>query len=100
MVEEQERIADEILPGATVAEAIAHLEADPARKLGGTEALQAWMQETSDRAVAELGRTHFDIPEQMRRLECMIAPTDEGGIYYTPPSEDFSPCRPDVVERA
>lgn len=90
MVEEQERIADEILPGASVAEAIAHLEADPARKLRGTDALQAWMQDTSDRAVAELGRTHFDIPEPMRRLECMIAPTQEGGIYYTPPSEDFS----------
>jgi len=89
MVAEQERIADQILPGATVAEAIQHLDADPARKLHGTDALQAWMQETSDRAVADLGRTHFDIPEPMRRLECMIAPTQEGGIYYTPPSEDF-----------
>lgn len=90
MVAEQEQIADRVLPGAGVGEAIAHLDADPSRKLHGTEALQAWMQETSDRAVAELGRTHFDIPEQMRRLECMIAPTQEGGIYYTPPSEDFS----------
>lgn len=89
MVDEQERIAGEVLPGAGVAEAIAHLDADPSRKLHGTDALQAWMQETSDRAVAELGRTHFDIPEPMRRLECMIAPTQEGGIYYTGPSEDF-----------
>ncbi len=89
MVEEQERIADQILPGATVAKAIQHLDADPAHKLYGTPALQAWMQATSDRAVADLGRTHFDIPEPMRRLECMIAPTQEGGIYYTPPSEDF-----------
>ena len=89
MVAEQESIADQVLPGASVAEAIAHLEADPARKLHGTDALQAWMQSTSDRAVAELGRTHFDIPEPMRRLECMIAPTQEGGIYYTGPSEDF-----------
>ncbi|QGG42760.1 DUF885 domain-containing protein [Aeromicrobium yanjiei] len=89
MVEEQESIAAQIVPGGSVADAIAHLESDPERKLHGTEALQAWMQETSDRAVAELGRTHFDIPEPMRRLECMIAPTQEGGIYYTPPSEDF-----------
>jgi uncharacterized protein (DUF885 family) len=89
MVAEQESVADRILPGASVAEAIAHLDADPSRKLHGTDALQAWMQETSDRAVDELGRTHFDIPEPMRRLECLIAPTDEGGIYYTPPSEDF-----------
>lgn len=89
MVEEQEAIAEQILPGATVVEAIAHLDTDPTHKLHSTDALQAWMQETSDRAVADLGRTHFDIPEPMRRLECRIAPTEEGGIYYTPPSDDF-----------
>ena len=90
MVSEQEAIAREIKPGATVAEAIEFLDGDPSRKLHGTDALQKWMQKTSDKAVADLGRTYFDIPEQMRRLECMIAPTQEGGIYYTPPSEDFS----------
>lgn len=90
MVAEQAAIANEILPGATVEEAVAHLEADPSRKLVGTDALQRWMQETSDRAVAELGATHFDIPEAIRTLECMIAPTQEGGIYYTGPTDDFS----------
>lgn len=90
MVAEQESIAKEIKAGASVEEAIAFLEEDSSRKLHGTEALQRWMQETSDRAVAELGRTHFDIPEPVRRLECMIAPTKEGGIYYTGPTDDFS----------
>ena len=90
MVAEQESIAHEIKPGATVEEAVAFLEQDPGRKLHGTAELQRWMQETSDRAVAELGRTHFDIPEPIRRLECMIAPTKEGGIYYTAPTDDFS----------
>jgi uncharacterized protein (DUF885 family) len=90
MVAEQEAIADEIRPGATVEEAIAFLETDPSSRLHGTEALQEWMQRTSDRAVEELGRTHFDIPEPVRRLECMIAPTKEGGIYYTGPTDDFS----------
>ncbi|GAB3154344.1 DUF885 domain-containing protein [Microbacterium neimengense] len=90
MVAEQESIANEILPRASVAEAVAHLEADPSRKLHGTRALQEWMQATSDRAVAELGRTHFDIAEPIRTLECMIAPTQEGGIYYTGPTDDFS----------
>lgn len=90
MVSEQEAIANEILPGASVEEAVAFLEQDPARKLHGTEALQRWMQETSDRAVEELGRTHFDIPQEIRALECMIAPTQEGGIYYTGPTDDFS----------
>ncbi|QIK62275.1 DUF885 domain-containing protein [Leucobacter viscericola] len=95
MVEEQQRIAAEIVPGGKpgpgiIAEAIALLENDPARKLHGTDALQRWMQETSDRAVAELGETQFDIPAEIRTLECMIAPTQEGGIYYTGPADDFS----------
>ncbi|GAA1327731.1 DUF885 domain-containing protein [Leucobacter albus] len=94
MVDEQERIAGEILGEkprkGIVADAIAKLEQDPARKLHGTDALQRWMQETSDRAVRELGETQFDIPAEIRTLECMIAPTQEGGIYYTGPSSDFS----------
>ncbi|HKH08109.1 MAG TPA: DUF885 domain-containing protein [Agromyces sp.] len=90
MVAEQESIAREIVPGASVAEAIAFLDGDPSRKLHGTDALQRWMQETSDRAVAELGATQFDIPAEIRTLECMIAPTQEGGIYYTGPTDDFS----------
>lgn len=94
MVDEQERIAAEIVGGARrpgiVAEAIAQLEQDESRKLRGTDALQRWMQETSDRAVAELAETQFDIPQEIRALECMIAPTQEGGIYYTGPSDDFS----------
>ncbi|MFU8948050.1 DUF885 domain-containing protein [Mycetocola zhadangensis] len=90
MVAEQEAIAREIKPGASVEEAIAFLENDASRKLHGTDALQKWMQETSDRAVEELGRSHFDIPEEIRTIECMIAPTQEGGIYYTGPTDDFS----------
>ncbi|MGX5680435.1 DUF885 domain-containing protein [Schumannella luteola] len=90
MVEEQESIAHEIKAGASVEEAIAVLDADPARKLEGTKALQEWMQQLSDRAVEELSRSHFDIPDPIKRLECMIAPTQEGGIYYTSPSDDFS----------
>ncbi|TFC96969.1 MULTISPECIES: DUF885 domain-containing protein [Cryobacterium] len=90
MVSEQESIADQIKPGASVLEAIAFLDTDPSRKLHGTDALQKWMQETSDRAVAELCETQFDIPDEIKRLECMIAPTQEGGIYYTGPTDDFS----------
>ncbi|PVE72068.1 DUF885 domain-containing protein [Microbacterium testaceum] len=90
MVAEQEAIANEILPGSSVEEAVAFFEKDESRKLRGTQALQEWMQRTSDKAVEELGRTHFDIAEPIRRLECMIAPTNEGGIYYTGPTDDFS----------
>lgn len=90
MISEQTAVANEILPGASVEEAVAHLESVGAHRLVGTDALQRWMQETSDRAIAELGATHFDIPDELRTLECMIAPTQEGGIYYTAPTDDFS----------
>jgi uncharacterized protein (DUF885 family) len=82
--------AERIKPGATVAEAIEYLDADPSRKLVGTGALQAWMQQRSDEAVAALADSHFDIPAPIRTLECRIAPTATGGIYYTGPSDDFS----------
>jgi uncharacterized protein (DUF885 family) len=82
--------AGEIRSGASVADAILELDRDPSRKLSSVEALQAWMQETSDAAIDALADTHFDIPEPIRRLECRIAPTNNGGIYYTGPSDDFS----------
>ncbi|MEY4311148.1 MAG: hypothetical protein RLZ71_1074 [Actinomycetota bacterium] len=87
---EQEAVANEIKPGATVAEAIEVLNNDPSRKLHSTEELKAWMQRLSDEAVEKLGATHFDIPEQLRTLECLIAPTNSGVIYYTGPTDDFS----------
>ncbi len=90
MVTEQTAIANEIKAGASVEEAVAFLEQDESRKLHGTKALQEWMQATSDKAIADLAATHFDIAEPIRKLECMIAPTKEGGIYYTGPTDDFS----------
>ena len=90
MVAEQTSIANEIKPGASVEEAVELLDADPARKLHGTDELQKWMQSLSDAAVDELSRSHFDIPDPIKKLECMIAPTKDGGIYYTSPSDDFS----------
>lgn len=89
IIAEQERVAEEIRPGASIEEAKKILDNDPARQLKGTDALKAWMQELSDKAVAELAGVHFEIPDIMKTLECRIAPTDEGGIYYTPPSQDF-----------
>ncbi|TFB76287.1 DUF885 domain-containing protein [Cryobacterium glaciale] len=90
MVEEQEKVADQIKPGSSVLEAIAYLDTDPSRKLHGTQALQEWMQHISDKAVADLADTQFDIPDEIQTIECMIAPTQEGGIYYTGPTDDFS----------
>jgi len=88
--DQMDATADRIKPGATVDEAVAFLDADPARKIAGKEAFRDWMQELADRTVAELADVHFDIPEPIRRIECRIAPTNDGGIYYTGPSEDFT----------
>ncbi len=88
---EQEALAQEIAgPGASVADAVAALDADPARQIHGTDALRTWMQTKADEAIAELNGVHFDIPDPLRRIEAMIAPTQSGGIYYTPPTDDFS----------
>ncbi|MBO1266442.1 DUF885 domain-containing protein [Arthrobacter cavernae] len=90
LIMEQERVAGQIKPGASIEEAKAILNNDPTRQIKGTDKLKAWMQGLSDRAISELADVHFDIPDVMKTLECMIAPTDEGGIYYTGPSDDFS----------
>ncbi|MFV8175677.1 hypothetical protein B7435_00790 [Mycolicibacterium peregrinum] len=90
VVAEQESIAQQLYPGATVAETLRRLDDEPRYVITGTDALQAWMQDLSDRAVESLAGTHFDIDGPLRTLECRIAPTQTGGIYYTGPSEDWS----------
>lgn len=87
---EQNAVANEIKSGATVQEAIEVLNNDASRKLHSTEELQRWMQNLSDTAIEKLNGVHFDIAEPLRKLECMIAPTNSGAIYYTGPTEDFS----------
>ncbi len=83
-------VAEQIRPGASVKEAIAHLDSDPAYKLVGKDALKTWMQGKADEVITNLADVHFDIPEPVRTIECLIAPTETGGIYYTGPSDDFS----------
>lgn len=88
---EQREIARRLYgPGVGVVEAMERLNADPAHTVHGTEALREWMQRTSDEALGALDGTHFDIPGPLRTLECRIAPSSTGGIYYTAPSDDFS----------
>lgn len=83
--------ARQIVPGGTIRQAQAQLDADPRYQLHGSDQLQAWMQTKADQAIARLvGDGQFEIPEPLRRIECRIADTDDGGIYYTQPSDDFS----------
>lgn len=87
---EMRDVAQQIVPGGSVQDAVAALNADPQRTIRGAEAFREWMQAKADEAVAALADVHFDIPEPVRRIEARIAPTSSGGIYYTGPTEDFS----------
>ncbi|MFC5380228.1 DUF885 domain-containing protein [Aquipuribacter nitratireducens] len=95
-VAEVERLTDEgttvarALGAGSVAEAAHLLEADASRRVEGAEAFRDWMQTVSDEAVDALAGTHFDVPDEIRRLECRIAPSHTGVVYYTGPSEDLS----------
>lgn len=87
---QMQQIADGLEPGASVQRGVEILDADERYQLHGTDALRAWMQQRADEVIASLADVHFDIPEPVRTIECMIAPTQTGGIYYTGPSDDFA----------
>ena len=82
--------AQRVVPGGTVDDAVKALESDPARDCGSREAFEAWMQEKADSILSSFDGVHFDIAEPIRTIACKVAPTNDGGAWYTPPSEDFS----------
>jgi uncharacterized protein (DUF885 family) len=87
---EMARVSNLVRPGATVQEAVAILDEDPAWRVEGRENFRAWMQELAERTISELDGRHFDIPQSAHRIEAVIAPTNDGGMSYTEPSEDWS----------
>jgi uncharacterized protein (DUF885 family) len=87
---EMAKVAAQISGGGNVDDAIKVLDADPTRTVADVDAFRVWMQQLSDRTIASLTDKHFHIPEPIRTLECKIAPTNDGVMYYTGPSEDFS----------
>ena len=88
--QDQRAIAKDLVGESDIKEAYAALDKDPARRIAGAEAFRAWMQELADQAITNLAGEHFDIPDPIKRIECCIAPTHDGSIYYTDPAEDFS----------
>ena len=88
---EMKQVVGRIKPGATLAEAAASLDADPRYLVQGQAGLQSWMQELSDKALLDLRDVHFELPDELMRLECRIAPPGGGvGAYYSGPTPDFS----------
>ncbi len=93
---EMERVATEIEPGASVAEAVAILKTDPERSARSREEFVRIMEERQRLALEKLDGTHFDVPDEIRRVDVKIAPYRGSlGAYYVQPSEDFS--RPGCV---
>ena len=83
-------IAAQLRPGLTVAQTKQSLDADEAYLLPSLDAMRAWMYSKASGAIADLNGRDFDIPEPAQHIECMIAGTHDGGVWYTPPSDDFS----------
>ena len=88
---EMKEVAGRIKAGADIREASEALDADPRYLIAGVAEFRDWMQGLSDQALADLRGVHFEIPDQIMRLDCKIAPPGGGaGAYYTGPSDDFS----------
>jgi uncharacterized protein (DUF885 family) len=88
--DEQREICRALIGNDNISAAYAALDEDPARQIHGAEKFRAWMQRLADQAVSDLAGTHFDIPDQIKTIECCLAPTHDGLIYYTAPTEDFA----------
>ncbi|MDH6127573.1 DUF885 domain-containing protein [Kitasatospora sp. GP82] len=89
-VAEMQAEADRILPGATVLEAMHHLD-EHGHVIKGEEEIRVWLQQIMDEAIAALDGVHFDISGPLRRVESRIAPPGSSvAPYYTRPNLDFS----------
>lgn len=89
---ELERVAKEISPGSTLDQVRHDLDTDPNKAIHGEGNLRDWLQQLMDEAMSFLiDNKHFDIPQEIRRVEAMISPPGgAAAMYYTGPSEDLS----------
>lgn len=88
---EQQVIANELCGANTpITQAFNYLNSQDKYRLEGEDALLNWLQTTADMAINELNGTQFDIAPELRELQARIAPSKEGGVWYTGPSADFS----------
>jgi uncharacterized protein (DUF885 family) len=83
-------LGDQDLPAT-----IATLRDDPAFAAPTSDAFRQAMQARQVTALEALEGTHFDVPEQIRRVEVRLSNGGALGAYYNAPSEDFS--RPGTI---
>jgi uncharacterized protein (DUF885 family) len=81
---------ERVLPGATPADAMAHLNVH-GEVVDGVDAVRDRLQGLMDEAMASLAGTHFDLADPIKVVEARIAPPGSAAApYYTGPSQDFS----------
>jgi len=86
-----EAVAAEIIPGGSLGEALHVLQTEAARSAHSQGEFRDLMQERLDVALAQLEGVHFEVPEQIRRVDVKMAPPGGSlGAYYVSPSEDFA----------
>jgi uncharacterized protein (DUF885 family) len=86
-----EKVAAAISPGASIPEVHHLLRTDPERTLPTAEDLKAFAAARLEEALHRLSGTHFDVPEQIRKVTVNLAPPGSSlGAYYVGPSEDFT----------
>jgi uncharacterized protein (DUF885 family) len=74
-----------------IKEAAKILDSDPSQAIIGPENLKNYMQNIADTTMKYLiENDNFEIPAPVQKVEAMIATTDVGAVYYTPPTNDFS----------
>ncbi|MFF4223706.1 DUF885 domain-containing protein [Streptomyces abikoensis] len=89
--EEMRAEAEKVLPGAgSPWEALSWLDRH-GRAVEGVEEVRRWLQELMAEAIEALDGTHFELAEQVKRVEARIAPPGGAAApYYTQPALDFS----------
>jgi uncharacterized protein (DUF885 family) len=81
--------ADKVLPGAGLAEVIAHL--DETQAVETAEEYLAWLTEKHQGALRALDGVHFDIDPRLMDLDVqLVHGSSAGSAYYTGPSEDLT----------
>lgn len=84
-------VAREIDPDRDLAEVLELLDTDSQYLTASPEAFVEFIQSLQDQALSQLDGTHFDVPEQIRKVSVNLVPPGAAlGAYYLPPSEDFT----------
>jgi uncharacterized protein (DUF885 family) len=77
-------------PPSDLPQAVLRLRTDPAFAAPTHAVFQQLMQERQEYAIELLAGTHFDVPEEIRRIDVRVS-VGEGvlGVWYFEPSEDL-----------